>query len=203
MGGWRGGLYDSWWQARWRSPSSSASARAALAEGDTDLARTHIAAAVETLDTSQAEGKTRLTIAAGILIGLLVLITGLTILLRRRRRRKRAAASSHRDLGPNDPGPNYLRGGVGDVSTHGDIDLDENALAGASVSSVHDTGNVSGTDPSEAAGAARIVQSDPILSDVGNPILKLNEHIGAVIDTDPVAGAEVLVDPDAHDGQEP
>ena len=47
-------------------------------------------------------------------------------------------------------------------------------------------------------GAAGIVEGQAVLPDVGDTVLEDHEHVGAMIGTDPVARAEVLIDPDAH-----
>ena len=38
------------------------------------------------------------------------------------------------------------------------------------------------------------------LGDVGDAVLELGEHVVAVVDAQTVAGAQVLIDPDAHGG---
>ena len=49
-------------------------------------------------------------------------------------------------------------------------------------------------------GAAGVVERGPGLLDVGDAVLELGEDVGTVVDAQPVAGAEVLVDPDPHGG---
>ena len=53
-------------------------------------------------------------------------------------------------------------------------------------------------DLGERAGAARIVEWHAELGDVGDAVLELGEHVGAVVDAQPVAGAQVLIDPHPH-----
>ena len=53
--------------------------------------------------------------------------------------------------------------------------------------------------PRQAARAARVVQRPAVLGDVGDAVLELHEHVGAVVDAQPVAGAQVLIDPHPHD----
>ena len=58
---------------------------------------------------------------------------------------------------------------------------------------------VATSNPCETAGAAGIVQRRTVFNDVSNAVFKLDEHVGAVVNANTVAGAEVLVDPDSHD----
>ncbi len=58
--------------------------------------------------------------------------------------------------------------------------------------------DVSVGDPGEAPRATRIVQRLAALGHVGDAVLQLHEDVGAVIDAEAIAGAEVLVDPDTH-----
>ena len=62
--------------------------------------------------------------------------------------------------------------------------------------------DVAAGHPREAAGAAGVIEGSAVLSDVGNAVFELNEHVGAVVNANSVAGAEVLVDPDTHDEAE-
>ena len=54
-----------------------------------------------------------------------------------------------------------------------------------------------GTSASEPD-AARVVERHAELGDVGDAVLELREHVGAVVDAQPVAGAQVLIDPHPH-----
>lgn len=47
----------------------------------------------------------------------------------------------------------------------------------------------------QAAGTARVVQHPAVLGDIGDAVLQQDEHVVAVVDAQPVAGAEVLIDP--------
>jgi oligopeptidase B len=51
----------------------------------------------------------------------------------------------------------------------------------------------------QAAGAAGIVERHGQLRDVGDAVLQLHEHIGAVVEAQPVSRAQVLIDPHPHD----
>jgi hypothetical protein len=163
-------------------------ARSAIAAGDNDAGRQSAAAAMQTLDDAGDVGSSRLK--AIVALAALMLLVVATVIFRRRRRKQRISG----------------RGGVAGavVSELGDrdVDFDEDALARTGFSSVDDVGDVALADPGKAAGTAGIVERGTVLGDVGNPVFELDEHVGTVIDTDPVTGAEVLVDPDTHDSDE-
>ena len=53
--------------------------------------------------------------------------------------------------------------------------------------------------PRQAARAAGIVQRRAVLGHVGDAVLELHEDVGAVVEAEPVAGAQVLIDPHPHD----
>ena len=76
--------------------------------------------------------------------------------------------------------------------------VDEDALTGARQCSMDDGLLVAWLDRGQAATAARIVEHEFGLGHVGDAILELHEDIGAVVDTEPVAGAQVLIDPHPH-----
>jgi len=59
-------------------------------------------------------------------------------------------------------------------------------------------GNVPFGHRREAARSAGVVEHLAVLDDVGDSVLEQDEHIRAVIDTEPITGAEVLVDPHTH-----
>jgi hypothetical protein len=50
----------------------------------------------------------------------------------------------------------------------------------------------------QRTGAARVVAGHAFGAHVGDPVLELHKDIGTMIKAEPVAGAEVLVDPNAH-----
>ncbi len=52
--------------------------------------------------------------------------------------------------------------------------------------------------PGQAARPTRIVEHLAALGDVGDAVLELHEHVGTVVDAQPVTGAQVLVDPHTH-----
>ena len=73
--------------------------------------------------------------------------------------------------------------------------LEEDALSGAVLSGCHHRGLPPVADHHRPVGAARIVARAVVVVDIGDPVLEKDEHLGAVVDTEPVAGAEILVDP--------
>lgn len=81
--------------------------------------------------------------------------------------------------------------------------LDEDALAGAGQSSIDDGSLVAMIDFGKAPTTARIVEHDVTLGHVGDPVLQLDEYVGAVVDTQSVASAQVLIDPHPHDIADP
>ncbi len=82
------------------------------------------------------------------------------------------------------------------------VDLDEDALSGAALGSVDGVLHASNGDTGQGSGSAGIVEGTGPLVHVGDAVLELHEHVGAVIDAQAIPGAEVLVDPDAHGGLE-
>ena len=78
------------------------------------------------------------------------------------------------------------------------LHLDEDALTGAGQRSVDHPLLVASGDPREAARSTRIVERRAVLGHVRDAIFELHEHVGCVIDAEPVAGTEVLVDPHPH-----
>lgn len=81
------------------------------------------------------------------------------------------------------------------------VDLDEDALTGTLLGGVDHVDDVPRRDVGQAAGASRIVQRMTGLGHVGDAVFQLHEHVGAVIEAETVAGAQVLIDPDAHGGR--
>ena len=195
--------------------SDVSAARTAIEAGDNDAALASTANALRTIDDADDLGASRLTKAAAAIVAFVLLLAIVVIVVVRRRRERRTLAAAQvtsatlatgATLGTGDTVPASSSGGVG-ASVGGelrdrDIDLDEDALAGAGLGRVDDIGDVALGDPGETARAAGIVERGTVLGDVRDPILELNEHIGTVIDTDPVTGAQVLVNPDTHDGDD-
>src|SRR5918911_2525690 len=85
------------------------------------------------------------------------------------------------------------------VSLHfGFVELDEDALARAVVG-----GRDDGVDPTyghvcETLRTAGVVAHPAPVAHVGDPVLEDDKHLGAVVRAQPVAGAQVLVDPHPH-----
>jgi hypothetical protein len=57
---------------------------------------------------------------------------------------------------------------------------------------------VTRVDRRQTAGPTRVVECHPVLGDVRDAVLQLHEHVVAVVDAQPVAGAQILVDPHPH-----
>lgn len=167
-------------------------ARAAIANGDDDAARDATSRARTTLDAATDDGEQRITSAA---IGVGVILLALVLLAVLRRRRRRSAEPEEVASGGG------LLGVAGEDLGGGRVDLDEDALAGAHLGGVDDGTDVAVGDASEAARAAGVVAGPAGLGDVGDAVLELDEDVVAVVDTDPVSGTEVLVDPHAHDSE--
>jgi hypothetical protein len=144
------------------------------------------------------DGRSQLSdVALAALSGLL--LAGLVTVVWRRRLLRHATSG---DVAHVDPGGDAavdldIEQGVGTR-----VDLDEDALTGAGLGGVDRALDVSTGHAGEGAGATRVVQRGSRLGDVGDPVLELGEDVGAVVDAQPVTGAEVLVDPDAHGGHE-
>jgi hypothetical protein len=68
---------------------------------------------------------------------------------------------------------------------------------------VDDRVDMTGRHLGKAARAARIVARSPVLSDIRNSVLELNENIIAVVDANSVSGTKVLINPHTHDNDEP
>ncbi len=177
-------------------------ARKAVESGDNDVARMRATDASRTLDEAGSVGSSRLATAVAALAALLALLIALIVLARRRRNRAASTAVTYRTGSGSRRVPSAVAGVVTGEFGHRDVDLDEDALTGAGLGGVHDVGDVALADPGEAARATGVVERSPVLRDVGDPVFQLDEHVGTVIDTDPVTGAEVLVDPHSHDEYE-
>jgi hypothetical protein len=128
----------------------------------------------------------------------LVLAGLVTVVWRRRLRRPATSGDvAHVDAGGDAAVDLDVEQGVGTR-----VDLDEDALAGAGLGGVDRGLDVASGHPGERAGATGVVERGSGLGDVGDAVLELGEDVGAVVDAQPVARAEVLVDPDAHGGHE-
>jgi hypothetical protein len=79
-----------------------------------------------------------------------------------------------------------------------DLDLDEDAFTGTQFGCMDHIAEMSFGHPRQAARPAGIVEHLAALGDVRNAVLELHEHVGTVVDAQPVTGAQVLVDPDTH-----
>ena len=79
------------------------------------------------------------------------------------------------------------------------LHVDEDALTRAGQRGMDDSLLVAGIDPGQTATAAGIVEHEVGLGHVGDSVLQLHEDIGAMIDTQSIARAQVLIDPHPHD----
>ena len=79
------------------------------------------------------------------------------------------------------------------------FEFDEDAFTGACERGVDHTLLRTIIDNCEAVGATGIVQRPTVSRHVRNTVLQLHEHVWAMVDTQAVTGAEVLVDPHPHD----
>jgi hypothetical protein len=150
----------------------------------------------------------RLGLVAVVATAGLVLAGLLALAARHRRRHRGSGGRGDSDVGSGDvatdldpssdtPIDGNVEAGVGDG-----IELDEDALAGAGLGGVDGGLDVANGDLGEGTGAARVVERGAGLGDVGDPVLELGEDVGTVVDAQPVARTEVLVDPDTHGGTE-
>ena len=79
------------------------------------------------------------------------------------------------------------------------LDVDEDALAGAGEGGMDDGLLVASRDLGQALTPAGIVEHVLAFDHVCDAIFQLGEHVGAMVDAQPVAGAQVLIDPYPHD----
>jgi hypothetical protein len=148
-------------------------------------------------EVADAAVSDRWLVAAAVGAGLLA-AAGITLVARRRRRRLVSGdVAAHVDAGGDAPVDADVEVGVGTR-----VELDEDALSGAGLGGVDRGLDAADGDASEGAGTTGVVEREPGLRDVGDPVLELGEDVGAVVDAQPVARTEVLVDPDAHGGNE-
>ncbi len=142
-------------------------------------------------------GDVALAVAVGVALSALV---ALVAMLARRRRWRRAAL---RDVAPNpDAGGDPPVDGDVEVGVGTGLELDEDALAGTGLGGVDRVLDVAAGNGSERTGPTGVVEGQAALGDVGDPVLELGEDVGAMVDAQPVARAEVLIDPDTHAGKE-
>ena len=165
-----------------------AKAKSALAAGRTDEVRTITAHVTDVINDAPSLGKQRAALAVAGAMAVIGSLLAVALIMRRRRRRRRAATSP-----PSDPAS-----GGSDL-----LHVDEDALAGARQRGVDDGLLVARVDPGQAAPTTRIVEHELGLGHIGDPVLELHEHVGAMVDTQPVARAQVLIDPHPHDGADP
>ena len=83
------------------------------------------------------------------------------------------------------------------------LHIDEDALSRARQRGVNDRLLVARLDPGKAATPAGIVEHEGGFGHVGDAILQLHEHVGAMVDTQSVARTQVLIDPHPHDSADP
>ena len=138
-----------------------------------------------------------LAAAAGLVFsGLIALVA----MLARRRRWRRASlgdVAPHLDAGGDAPVDGDVEVGVGARSSSMKMHSPGQASAAWIADWTWRTGN-----GGERPGATGVVEGQPGLGDVGDPVLELGEDVGAMVDAQPVARTEVLVDPDTHDDNE-
>jgi oligopeptidase B len=170
-------------------PDNLDAAKAAFEAGDLDEVGRQVDIVETTLDEASSVGSRRLWTTIAAVVGTLALIGLLWWLLRHRKRRRRMAVERQAATAESS-------GGVDG------IELDEDALAGAGEGGIDNGLVVALAHKGEAAGTTGIVQGDAVLGNVGNAVLKLDEHVGAVVEAQPIAGAQVLVDPHPHDSAE-
>jgi hypothetical protein len=193
--------------------SDLAEARDAVGADEPDVAEALAGQVRSTLAVAESVGRQRANTLADTGLGRLrdvivaagagLLLSGLVALvamLFRRRKRRRAAlrhVAANLDTGGDAPVDGDVEVGVGTG-----VELDEDALAGAGLGGVDGGLDVTSGNGSERAGAAGVVEGEAALGDVSDPVLELGEDVGAMVDAQPVARTEVLIDPDAHAGNE-
>src|SRR5262245_44446293 len=79
------------------------------------------------------------------------------------------------------------------------LDLDEDALAGALLGGLDGRFFLTRRHDGEAFGAAWITEDLVAFLDIGEAVVEEGEDVGGDLFAEPVAGAEILVDPDLHD----
>lgn len=143
--------------------------------------------------------------AAGLAAGALSAMAATALIARRRDRGTvrvgpPLAAVPSGGVGPQlDPSGDPSVDGHVEVGVGAAVDLQEDALPRASLGRMDGVLDVPHRDDGQRAGAPGIVEHRASLADVGDPVLQLDEDVRAVVDAEAVPGAQVLVDPDAHD----
>jgi hypothetical protein len=134
-----------------------------------------------------------LAAAAGLVFSGLVALVATLVRRRRRRRASLRDVAPHLDAGCDAPVDGDVEVGVGPR-----LELDEDAFARTGLGGMDRGLDVASGNGRERTGATGIVQGRSGLGDVGDPVLELGEDVGAMVDAQPVARTEVLIDPDAH-----
>lgn len=76
--------------------------------------------------------------------------------------------------------------------------LNEDAFSRTDVGGMYHRIHIAHSHRSKRARSARVVHWSPGARNVGNAILKLDEHVGADIDAQTIACTEILVNPHVH-----
>ena len=76
--------------------------------------------------------------------------------------------------------------------------LDENAFAGTVLGGQDDGEIVLDRHSSQNRAVERITERNAVFVHVGDAIFELNKHVGAVVQAKPIAGAQILINPHAH-----
>jgi hypothetical protein len=193
--------------------SDLAEARDAIGADEPDVAEELASQVRSTLAVAESVGRQRantladtalgrlrdvaLAAAAGLVFSGLVALVATLVRRRRRRRASLRDVAPHLDAGGDAPVDGDVEVGVGPR-----LELDEDALAGTGLGGMDRSLDVASGNGRERTGATGVVEGRSGLGDVGDPVLELGEDVGAMVDTQPVARTEVLVDPDAHVGTE-
>jgi len=78
------------------------------------------------------------------------------------------------------------------------VNVDEDAFSGAHLCGLQHGHHIAGRHRSQTARPTWVIEYFSAFRDIRDAVLKLHKHIGAMIDTETIAGAEVLVNPHAH-----
>src|SRR5262245_3463827 len=78
------------------------------------------------------------------------------------------------------------------------VSFDEDALAGTFLGGLDDRVELAVGDVGEALGATGVREHLVALFDVGEAVVEQGEDVGRDLLAEPVAGAQILVDPDLH-----
>jgi hypothetical protein len=193
--------------------SDLAEAHDAIGADEPDVAEAVAGHVRSTLAVAESVGRQRANALADTGLGRLrdvalaagagLVFSGLVALVAMLVRRRRWRRASLRNVAPHlDASGDARVDGDVEVGVGARLDLDEDALAGTGLGGVDRGLDVASGNGGERTGAAGVVEGQPTLGDVGDPVFELGEDVGAMVDAQPVARAEVLVDPDAHAGTE-